>query len=531
MLRQKIALVHETRARSEPLPQGSAPYTSSTHFRTQKCGSKPKAKFLDRRFSNRSSPNNASTLKAAARSLNDSNMISLGTARPSPQYFPWESISMHETKYDRYSDNSIVGLAATMSCSKGEEAYDLSVALNYGYAAGSPQLLRFVTEHVEMIHNPAYDDWETCLTCGTTSALEIVFRTFCKPNDWILVEDYTYSGTLDSAKNQSLNVMGIRMDGEGLLPDDLDFKLRAWDSCAGPKPFVLYTIPSGHNPTGATQSTERRKAIYQVAEKHDLYIVEDDPYHFLQLGNACEYFDGKRPQTSLDGYLDRLPASYLSLDVSGRVVRLDTTSKILAPGLRCGWLTACSQVVQKFLSYTEVSTVSPSGPSQLMMYKLLDETWGHEGFVSWLRHLSLEYRQRRDIMLEACDAHLSNNICHWTVPAAGMFLWIQIDWSRHPLFQSQAPLNETQSLLLEIEDKIYTKSKKIGVLVSKGSWFATEKFQPSGLCFRMTFAAAPEDALERAIARFGAVLRADFKVEEHLESHSQAQPGMDAPRD
>jgi aromatic amino acid aminotransferase I len=81
-------------------------------------------------------------------------------------------------------------------------------------------------------------------------------------------------------------------------------------------------------------------------------------------------------------------------------MRMDTLSKILAPRLRCGWVTASSQVIQKFKTYEEVGVLSPSGPSQIMAYKLLDETWGHHNFVQWLMDLSLRERQQRYVMLE-----------------------------------------------------------------------------------------------------------------------------------
>lgn len=83
--------------------------------------------------------------------------------------------------------------------------------------------------------------------------------------------------------NSTTRFLGVKMDSEGLLPDALDELLSNWDakSRGARKPFVLYTVPSGQNPTGATQGTERRRAIYKVAQKHDLYILEDEPYYFL----------------------------------------------------------------------------------------------------------------------------------------------------------------------------------------------------------------------------------------------------------
>ncbi|KAL7620318.1 hypothetical protein AAE478_009312 [Parahypoxylon ruwenzoriense] len=509
MLRQNIAILEEKRANSEPHPPGSAPYVSSSMYKTREPNSTLKAKSWDHRFSLESRGSHAATLRASARASNNLNMINLGTGRPSSEHYPWESMAMGGVDSDPGSGDEPFRSAVSMSCEKGEKAYDLSVALNYGYSAGSPQVLRFVTEHVELIHNPPYEDWASCLTCGTTSAIDIALRIFCNRGDWIITESYTYSETINCAKLHGLNILSIAMDEDGLSPVDLDQKLRNWDAARGPKPFVLYTIPSGHNPTGITQSLKRRKVIYQVAEEHDLYIIEDDPYYFLQLGDYGS--TAKEITTSpADEYLNGLLPSYLSLDVSGRVLRMDSTSKILAPGLRCGWMTGSSQVIQKFIAQSEVSTFAPSGPSQIMLYKLLDGCWGHQGFIDWLRNLSSQYRRRRDILDEACNRHLPSGICHWTIPVVGMFLWIRLDLTRHPSLQRNKSQQEAWQSRLDTEDRIYAEAKANGVLVSKGSWFVTGNEQPLDVCFRLTFAAAARNDIDRAVERFATALRTEY---------------------
>lgn len=105
--------------------------------------------------------------------------------------------------------------------------------------------------------------------CGTTSAIDIAFRVLCNPGDAILVERYTYTGTMSAAKAQGLHLLGIEMDDLGLLPDALDRVLRSWDYSEGRKSFVLYMVPTGQNPTGSTQTLERRKAIYDMMLPND----------------------------------------------------------------------------------------------------------------------------------------------------------------------------------------------------------------------------------------------------------------------
>jgi aromatic amino acid aminotransferase I len=299
------------------------------------------------------------------------------------------------------------------------------------------------------------------------------------------------------------------MDYVGLSSKALDRLLSSWDHSEGSKPRVLYTIPTGQNPTGKTQTTARRHEIYAVAVKHDLCIIEDDPYYFLQLSNRNSTAGNNRDR-EIEAYLESLPSSYLSIDTSGRVIRLDSVSKTLAPGLRCGWLTACSELVAKFLQHTEFSTVSPSGPSQVMLYKLLDQTWGHEGFLQWLIHLSMEYQRRRNILVQTCARYLSPDICSWEIPTAGMFLWLRIDWLKHSSASFGSHSDERAQVVRTIEDRIYVRARENGVQVSKGSWFRSTAAPAREMYFRLTFAAAPEFSLEDGVKILAKVIEAEF---------------------
>ncbi|KAF2112248.1 pyridoxal phosphate-dependent transferase, partial [Lophiotrema nucula] len=494
MFQQKLAAIASKRASAGPLPPGSAPYTSSTHFRVNNYDDRPKAKRWDQHFSTEASQHRGSALRAAAKGVPEST-ITLGTARPSSEFYPWQLMTMYAE-----SPSAPIDPIVSMTCSKGEDAYDLAVAFNYSSATGSPQILRFITEHVEMMHSPQYSDWETIMTCGSTSATDLAFRIFCDCDDWILVEERTYPGTVCAARNQGLKMVGVKMDGQGLMPEDLERILDGWDAVKGRKPSLLYMIPTGHNPTGATQGLARRNAIYAIAEKHNLYIVEDDPYMFLQLGEPGASESSQEP---LDEYIAKLPPSYLSLDVSGRVLRMDSTSKILAPGLRLGWITGSAQVIEKFVNTSELSVNAPNGPSQVMLYKLLEESWGHEGFMRWLQQLSARYRRRRDMLVEACQRHLPHDLCSWIIPREGMFVWVRLAVPK----QSIEVEETTSQSLLAIEDQVYQQARTNGVLLSKGSWFTGDPTSTTNVAFRITFAAAPESDLQEAARRFGEAVR------------------------
>lgn len=110
------------------------------------------------------------------------------------------------------------------------------------------------------------------------------------------------------------------------------------------------------------------------------------------------------------------------MDIDGRVMRLDSFSKVIALGSRVGWITASEQIVKRFVWHSEVSTQNPSGISQLVVFKLLDEAWGLEGYLDWLVHLRMEYTKRRDNICHACEKYVPRKIASWTTPAAGMFV-------------------------------------------------------------------------------------------------------------
>lgn len=111
--------------------------------------------------------------------------------------------------------------------------------------------------------------------------MDMALRMFTQRGDYILSEEYAFATAIETAAPMGVNIVGIAMDGEGLLPESMDTVLSNWDTRRAAKPSILYTVPTGQNPTGATQSFERRKEVYRVAQKHDIYILEDEPYYFV----------------------------------------------------------------------------------------------------------------------------------------------------------------------------------------------------------------------------------------------------------
>lgn len=500
------------RAKAGKLVAGIAAASDSDMFKAS-TPDKPKSKRWDNHLSHESRVREPCTLKQAARHMKKPGLISLGGGLPSSEVFPFAELEFKVPVAPNFSEKDTIERGQKVTIGKYDVrdrggTYDLSIGLNYGQATGSPQMMRYLTEHTEIVYKPPYADWQVCQTIGSTGALEEALRMFLDKDrgDSILTEDFSFSTALETITPLGVKAFGVPIDDQGLIPEAMDDLLTNWDATArgARKPHVLYTVPSGQNPTGATQGTERRKALYRIAQKHDLYIIEDEPYYFLQMQPYTGRNQPSAPAPSnVDDFVASLIPSYLSLDVDGRVMRMDSFSKVLVPGSRLGWITASAQIVERYVRHAEVASQGPSGFSQLILYKLLDETWGHEGYLRWLMNLRLEYTKKRDALLAACEDHLPRDLVTWTPPAAGMFMWLHVDYAKHP--------RASERSILEIEEEIFNSCIDGGVLVARGSWFLTEKDKaPPGLFFRATYASASPENMNEAIKRFGNAVRESF---------------------
>ncbi|EWC45534.1 hypothetical protein DRE_05392 [Drechslerella stenobrocha 248] len=519
--------VDELRANSV-FSGGIAAVGLSDAFKSKTNGKKPTSKDFTYRLTLESRSRQPSPLKQAAQYLSRKGMISLGGGLPSSAYFPFDHVSVGVPRGDLFSESDIHKYAHNVTIGKhdmkeGTSAYDLSVALNYGQGTGSPQMVRWVTEHTEIVHNPLYQNWACVMTVGSTSAFEMCLRSFCNRGDYFIADEYAFCSAVEAGRGLGINAVGIRMDSEGMIPSHLDEVLTNWDEKAreAKKPFLIYLVPTGQNPTGSTQGTQRRKDIYALAQKHDLIVIEDEPYYFLQMdkyvspsagsNNGSNNGNSTPAPKTIDEFLASLTPSYLSMDIDGRVIRLDSFSKVIAPGSRCGWLTTSSKICERLMRHNEVTVQAPSGFSQAILFKLLDEHWGHGKYLDWLVHIRKEYTLRRNTMLEACEKYIPREVASWTPPAAGMFLWFRVKSERHPAFGRKN--------MLEMEHEIFEAVIDQKTLLAKGSWFFAE---PEGdhpdVYLRATFAAAEEGAMVEGIKRFGNALRISFGLPAFTET-------------
>lgn len=471
-------------------------------------------KDLTHLLSEQSKSRQPSALKTAFKYFNDDKIVFLGGGLPLPDYFPWEKVVAYSPAAP-FEDGigappSVTGNAVVSEVHKHKvEEFDIPLArsLQYGLSQGNPELVDFIKEHTKTVHNIPYEEWDAILTVGNTQSWEASLRTFCNPNDSILIEEHTFSSAVETAKCLGVNFVPVKMDDFGIIPSALEELLSNWDK-SQPLPKLLYTICTGQNPTGSSLDNERRKEIYDIACRYDFIIIEDEPYYFLQMNAYKKGEETEIPKQTHEEFLKSLVRSFISFDVEGRVLRLDSFSKVLAPGSRIGWIVGQKPLLERFLRLHEVSIQAPSGFSQSIVQALLGR-WGQSGYLDWLIALRKEYTIKRDFTIKKLEEFMPTEVVTWNPPIAGMFFTIQLDAAKHPDFETKFGKDPIQ-----VENAVYEHGLKDGCLMIPGSWFNAPNYvqTDSTFFFRGTYAAVPLEQLGVGLERFAKAIREEFQL-------------------
>lgn len=486
---------------------------------------KPAAKDLSHHLSVEAKSRNVSPLKGAFKYYNQPGMSFLGGGLPLSEYFPFDKITADTPTAPfangigaRVTDTDKTVVEISKRAAENDKAnhdIELSRSLQYGFTEGAPEIVGFLKEHTDIIHKVPYLDWSVIATVGNTQSWDACLRTFAGRGDSILVEEHTFSSALEAAQAQGIACQPVQMDGGGVIPEALEKLLDNW---VGPKPRLFYTICTGQNPTGSCIDGDRRRAIYKLCQKHDIIIIEDEPYFFLQMEDYTRDLDvrSKRHVHSHEEFVKALVPSYISMDVDGRVIRLDSVSKTIAPGARFGWIVGQEKLLERFVRLHEVSIQGASGFSQSFLNGLF-QRWGQDGYLDWLIGLRAEYTHKRDVAIDALHDHFPKEVTTILPPVAGMFFTVHFDASKHPKFK------EFGEDPLKVEASIYERALEFGCLMCPGSWFKvnskTSPPQPpvpedpehkNSIFFRGTYAAVPLDELKRGLEKFGKAAHAEF---------------------
>lgn len=267
---------------------------------------------------------------------------------------------------------------------------------NYGTTEGDPRFLESLAGFLGDSYSAGVNASELFASGGNSQALDLAALTFANPGDTVFVEEPSYFLAFRILRDHGLNVVGIELDDEGLSVDALRRELQTHT------PAFLYTIPSFHNPGGQSSSAERRREILKLADKHDFLVVADEVYQLLH-------------------YFDPPPPAYGTMTASERVVSLGSFSKILAPGLRLGWIQT-SPGLRKRLSAN--GFVNSGGSINHFGTHVVRKAIELGLLDQHIRLLRNEYRSRVEAMDAALRQHL-DGIAEWTRPSGGYFFWIR----------------------------------------------------------------------------------------------------------
>lgn len=273
-----------------------------------------------------------------------------------------------------------------------------AVALQYGSGQGDVELREQIITVMSEEEIAAHPD-DVVVTTGSQQALDLVTRIFVDPGDVVVAEAPSYVGALGVFRAYQAEVVHVPMDDDGLVPSELEATLTQLAS-QGRRVKLLYTVPNFHNPGGTTLSRERRPQIVEIARRHGVLILEDNPYGLLG-------FDG-----------EILPALQ-TFDPDG-VVYLGSFSKTFAPGYRVGWALAPHAVRERLVLASESAILCPSNMSQMSIASYL-ATCDWRGQVKQYREV---YRERRDATLGALAEFLPD--AHWTTPTGGFYTWLTL---------------------------------------------------------------------------------------------------------
>ena len=294
-------------------------------------------------------------------------------------------------------------------------------ALEYGAVEGLPALRQLIADRVSQETGGSFSAANVLLTTGSMQGLDLVGKVLVDEGDLIVAQSPTYLGALDAWRPRKPAYAKL----DWALADP------AQDEALSRAKFV-YTVPNYSNPTGVLVSQERRAALLEKILDAGTWLIEDDPYHAMQL-------DGPSGKSILGHYVASHPGQKDEI-YTGPIIYLGTVSKSLVPGLRVGWVIAEAGMIQTLALAKQSSDLSSSLLTQAIALELLESGFDHEHAKTTVA----AYRIRRDALCREAALRLSEWF-DWDIPVGGMFVWMRA--------KNQA-INTTDLYRFAVEEKV-----------------------------------------------------------------------------
>ncbi|GAA5856269.1 hypothetical protein JCM8547_000846 [Rhodosporidiobolus lusitaniae] len=391
-------------------------------------------------------------------------MVSLLAGKPNAATFPFSSIKVELKPVIPGEPTETLTI----------ESAALEEGLQYGPTAGLGSLVKWLENLQETRHSRPKDaNWKVSVGSGSQDLIHKAFHSLVNPGDSILIESPVYSGTLGVLNEHDAALVEVPVDTQGMKPDALEDILANFETrCPGKRfPKLLYSIPTGSNPTGCSCPLERREKILALVRKYNLLLLEDDAYHYLS-------FD---PENIIPSYFE---IEARNGGETGRVIRFDSFSKILSSGMRLGFVTGAKEIVDIMDLNTSNTNLQPSSTTQAMVVVLLHK-WGIDGFLAHTRRVAAFYKEKRDAFEKVAHKYL-DGLATWVSPDAGMFLFIDLHLTK------DGSQGDSSAL-------ISTTAVEKGVLAVPGCGFLPAGGVSSYV--RVSFSLATEQDAELAFAR------------------------------
>ena len=369
-------------------------------------------------------------------------LISLSAGYPSADMFPWNDIeSITAQILARHDGNT----------------------LQYGATRGYRPLIEQLIGNTLHARGIAARFEDVIITSGSQQGLDLAGRVMIDPGDRVIVELPTYSGAIAAFHNLQASLVGVPQDGEGIAIAALD-RIAAELATQGRPAKFVYVTPNFQNPAGLLMGAQRRHDLLEAARRHDLVILEDDPYGSIYFEDVTSLADTRPIKAD---------------DTDGRVIYLGSFSKILVPGLRVAWMVAPSGVAQKVELCKQAADISTGVFDQRIVHAALAD-----GVIDRIApDLRAHYQAKRSVIERALNSHLAGR-AKWASPRGGFFLWIEM-----PGIDDRALLERA------LEQKVSFVPGSAFFVDGNGHGFA-----------RLAFSGITHEQIEHGIARLAAAL-------------------------
>ena len=306
----------------------------------------------------------------------DPEVISLSAGNPSPDAFPADEIA--EISQRLLSENPVA-------------------ALQYSVTEGYTPLRSFLSGYMKSKHNVGNDGDDILITSGAQQVMDLVSKSILNEGDAVICENPSFIGSLNTFRSYNARLVGVTVEPDGMNIEELERALKEQ-----PAVKLIYTIPNFQNPSGVTMSLEKRMAVYNLAKKYGVLIIEDNPYGDLR-------------------YSGEFLPCIKSFDDEGIVIYSGSFSKVISPGMRVGYAVAPKEIIQKMVVCKQGQDVHTNIWSQMVCYEFLT---GYD-FEKHLEKLRTIYRKKAAFAMELLDNYLLPKITYHKIDG-GLFLWCEL---------------------------------------------------------------------------------------------------------